>query len=172
MLRIEASNEDLRNAGPNLDFELWQPASKAIRKHPMTPRGIETGIGALSWQIWTALVCMKLASDGKTGCRQLEVTIMGGHQEPLMSGVALAVVLDLSVNEQDDRLTSCPKNRVHLTLTKNQEKKPAQIRVDATIWDEARPSTKSSEVAHGAGCVGRGRLQAQGRYRPIIAAIR
>ena len=50
MLRIEASNEDLRNAGLNLYFELWQPGSKAIRKYPMTPRGIGTGIRALSWQ--------------------------------------------------------------------------------------------------------------------------
>ncbi len=63
MLRMEASNEDLRNAGPNLYFELWQPASKAIRKYPMTSRGIESRIGALSWQIRTALFYLDMAPD-------------------------------------------------------------------------------------------------------------
>ena len=64
---MEGSTEDLRSAGPNLDFELWQPASKAIRKYPMTPRGIETGIGALSWQIRTALFYLEMAPDPSGG---------------------------------------------------------------------------------------------------------
>ena len=49
-LGMEASNEDLKSADPNLHFELRQPTSKTIGKYPMTPRGIETGIGSLSWQ--------------------------------------------------------------------------------------------------------------------------
>ena len=60
---MEGSTEDLRSAGPTLDFELWQPASKAIRKYLMTPRGIETGIGALSWQIRTELFYLDMAPD-------------------------------------------------------------------------------------------------------------
>ena len=36
---------------------------KSIGKYPMTPRGIETGIGALSSQIRTALFYMDMAPD-------------------------------------------------------------------------------------------------------------
>ena len=36
---MEASNEDLRNAGPNPYFELWQPVSKNHRKMPDDSQG-------------------------------------------------------------------------------------------------------------------------------------
>ena len=57
---------------------------------------------------------MPSASDGKTHCRQLRENIKVGHQKPPATGLALAEVLDLFVNEQDDHLTSCSRNRVHL----------------------------------------------------------
>ena len=36
---MEASNEDLRSAGPNLYFELWQPATKIHREIPDDSQG-------------------------------------------------------------------------------------------------------------------------------------
>ena len=41
---------------------------------------------------------------------------MIGHLESLVTGLALAEVLDLLVSEQNPHLTSCPNYRVHLTL--------------------------------------------------------
>ncbi len=41
--------------------------------------------------------------------------IVVGHQKYLVTGLALAKVLDLLVNEKDPYLTSRPKNRVHLS---------------------------------------------------------
>ena len=42
---------------------------KSIGKCPMTPGGIETGIGALSWQIRTALFYLDMVPDpvGQSG---------------------------------------------------------------------------------------------------------
>ena len=40
---------------------------------------------------------------------------MVGRQKSLVKEIALAEALDLLVNEQDPHLTSCPKNRVHLS---------------------------------------------------------
>ena len=39
---------------------------------------------------------------------------MDGRLKPLVTGLALAVELDLLANDQNPHLTKCPKNRVHL----------------------------------------------------------
>ena len=42
-------------------------------------------------------------------CWQLPGNIEVGHLKPLVTGLALAEVLDLLFNERDPHLTSCPK---------------------------------------------------------------
>ena len=51
---------------------------------------------------------------------QLRGAIMVGHQEPLLTGLALAGALDLLVNEQDPHLTTCTKDRVYLSATERE----------------------------------------------------
>ena len=58
---------------------------------------------------------MPWGRDGETHFRQLRGNIEVGHQKPLVTRLALAVVLALLVNEQDHHLSGCPRNRVHLT---------------------------------------------------------
>ena len=41
---------------------------------------------------------------------------MDGRLKPLVTGLALAVELDLLANDQNPHLTKCPKNRVHLRM--------------------------------------------------------
>ena len=40
---------------------------------------------------------------------------MDGRLKPLVTGLALAVELDLLANDQNPHLTKCPRNRAHLT---------------------------------------------------------
>ena len=60
---MDASNEDLRNAGPNFDFEPWRPQSKNHREIPNDSLGIETVIGKYPGNIRTALVYLDMAPD-------------------------------------------------------------------------------------------------------------
>ena len=50
---------------------------------------------------------------------------MDGRLKPLVTGLALAVELDLLANDQNPHLTKCPKNRVHLTPARFPSRFPA-----------------------------------------------
>ena len=56
---------------------------------------------------------------------------MVNRLKTMETGLALAKVLDLLVNEQDPPLTSCPKTRVHLrpALQKNRLSKKSSLAV-------------------------------------------
>ena len=92
----------------------------------MTPRGIETGIRALSWQYpdraglpgagagplgepGIGAVTRSLGARCEDPLPAVSGGIIVGHLKPLETGLALAEVLDLLVNEQDPNLTGCPK---------------------------------------------------------------
>ena len=68
------------------------------------------------------------ASDWKTHGRQLRGNIEVGHQKPLVTRLALAVVLDLLVNQRDHHLTGCPTDRLFPKFGERNQKQPRTVK--------------------------------------------